>query len=501
MNYANNIIKVKCNSEHSHESSGYAFKSQCNQSRFVLTSKHSVCIDKPTCLKLKDKESENPCRTCEAKVNNDLILVSHLKTEFKVKDIHLSENSDVALLVLSDELENLNFLTCLPNQEKQYQIWRFDKERILLDSPTSINDGYIRYNICSNINTELKSKGNVVRGYSGTPVITDSGDKFICHAIITDDERLNDLGAEILSKSLVSELSEKCGVVLDKHFSVLSDSLDIDFIKNNFNHVCTINLPKGIELKTYASYFDNEFVLDSVAKYLFNNLKKSIMNPKEYEEDSGDMMSSINILQKFMQEDSNSYSKSALMQNIIESDLFAPKLYSSSKDNEYSSVHIREKSPNSYELIFAKFNSSNSLLGSLSDGINDIKSVKKTGIDSKFMLNEAIVNQQVSSEQASVLSTILLPHNEADVKRAYGLLSTFVPSLADDIYLENDIGKKNKLTQDQIQDILNSNIVDIRKIFEDRTLWGSSYYLYIIPINKVGELRDKMMDFINGKLK
>ncbi|MQC63044.1 DUF1837 domain-containing protein, partial [Vibrio parahaemolyticus] len=260
-------------------------------------------------------------------------------------------------------------------------------------------------------------------------------------------------------------------------------------------------LPKRIELKIYASHFDNEFILDSVARHLFNNLKKSIMNPKEYEEDSGDMMSLINVLQKFMQEDSNSYSKSALMQNIIESDLFAPKLYSSSKDNEYSSVHIREKSPNSYELIFAKFNSSNSLLSSLSDGIDDIKTVKKTGIDSKFMLNESIVNQQVSSEQASILSAILLPHNEVDVKRAYGLLSTFVPSLTDDVYLEDDTEKKNKLTQDEIKDIINSNLVDIAKIFEDKTLWGSSYYLYVIPINKVGELRDKMMDFINGKLK
>ncbi|HCH6036033.1 TPA: hypothetical protein NK087_000609 [Vibrio parahaemolyticus] len=500
MNYENNIIQVKCNSEYSHESSGYAFKSQCNQSSFVLTSKHSVCLDKVTCAKLKDKESENPCRACDAKIDNDLILVSHLKEEFKVKDIHLSESSDVALLVLIDELEELCFLTCLPNKEKQYQIWRYDKERILLDSPTSINDGYIRYNISSNINAELKSKGNVVKGYSGTPVITESGDKIICHAIITDDERLNDLGAEVLSKSLISELSEKSGVILDKNFSILSNGLDIDFI-NNFNHVDTISLPKRIELKIYASHFDNEFILDSVARHLFNNLKKSIMNPKEYEEDSGDMMSLINVLQKFMQEDSNSYSKSALMQNIIESDLFAPKLYSSSKDNEYSSVHIREKSPNSYELIFAKFNSSNSLLSSLSDGIDDIKTVKKTGIDSKFMLNESIVNQQVSSEQASILSAILLPHNEVDVKRAYGLLSTFVPSLTDDVYLEDDTEKKNKLTQDEIKDIINSNLVDIAKIFEDKTLWGSSYYLYVIPINKVGELRDKMMDFINGKLK
>lgn len=499
MNYNANIVEVNCNNS---KSTGYAFKSACNKSKYIITSKHSICLDKKSCVKLLDYTA-NPCRECIANVAKSEILIVHNKKSFIVNEFYLSDNADVSILEVNNEILGLNYLTCSPESKERYEIWKYDQERILLNAYNIVGDGYALYNVESNVVADLKAKKNVIPGFSGTPVFTEGVQQPICHSIITDNENLNNVGAEILNKNLLSELSEKSGVVLDKSFSFLSNQVDENFIVDNFQSIHQVVLSNGIVLKIYTCLFNNQFILNKVAEYLVKNLTKNILSPKDIEENTQGDFIFMNALGRFINESSNIYSKSSLLQCLIESDVFAPTLYKSSSINDFNSIHLKESFPNKYEFIFTKFYSSESIIESISNGVEDIKKAKILDVNnnSNMMLSDGVLNQSVSSEQAEILSRILRPDCSDDINWNYGLLSTFVPNLDDDdLFNERNQIKKMDILKSNITRLFLQNKALIDDVFSDKTLRGSDYYLYLIPINYVGELRILMKQIIDKNM-
>ncbi|MBL0492299.1 hypothetical protein [Aeromonas veronii] len=491
MNYNSNIVSVTCNGA---TSTGYAFKSTCDKN-FVITSKHSVCSDKATCHLLINC-ADNPCRKCTAKLINSNVSIQNNDIKIDLTAIHISDQSDVAIIEINNVLSGVQYLTCEPNTEHRYEVWKHDGQRILLNTFKDIGDGYSLFNIESNITAELQAKKNVMPGFSGSPIFTEGKIKPICHAIITDNEKLNNIGAEILSKKLMSELSAKTGTILDKSFSELSDQVDKIFFSDNFFEIIKVKLENDIDLNVYSSAFNNEFFLRAIAEYLVKNLTRNILPPKDTEKKPQGDLTLIKVIGKFLKEPSDKYSKSSLLQSIIESDLLAPALYRSVDDNDFNSIHLKETFPNKFEFILTRYHSDESLIESISKGIDSIKRNKRSLLPTNILLSEGILHQSVSTEQAIILSEILRPDSNKNIDFNYALLSTFVPELDKCIYTEKDQGSKFDLLKTNIRKIVEHNITSINAIFSDKTLWGASYYVYLIPINHKGELREIMNNII-----
>ncbi|WP_429078461.1 hypothetical protein [Aeromonas hydrophila] len=492
MNYNFNIVSVTCNGA---TSTGYAFKSTCDKN-YIITSKHSVCSNKVTCTLLQDRQ-DNPCRKCNANLINSNISIKHNDTSIELMVVHISDQADVAIIEIENVLSGLQYLTCEPNTEKRYEVWKHDGQRILLNTFKDIGDGYSLFNIESNITAELQAKKNVMPGFSGSPIFTEGKIKPICHAIITDNEKLNNIGAEILSKQLISELSAKAGTVLDKSFSELSDQVDKLFFSENFFEIFKVKLENDIDLNVYSSSFNNEFFLKAIAEHLVKNLTRNILPPKATEENSQGDLTLIKAIGKFLKEPSDKYSKSSLLQSIIESDLLAPALYRSVDDNNFNSIHLKETLPNQFEFILTRYHSDESLIESISKGIDSIKKNKRLLLPENILLSEGILHQSVSTEQAIILSETLRPESKKSIDFNYALLSTFVPELDKCIYTKKNQDSKFDLLKTNIIRIVEHNIESINAIFSDKTLWGASYYVYLIPINHKGELREIMSNVIS----
>ncbi|MCK5111163.1 MAG: hypothetical protein KAQ94_06550 [Arcobacteraceae bacterium] len=202
MNIKDNVVNIKCNGS---ESTGFTFNSYCNKKSLVITSKHSVCDKRLNCNKLEiDK---NSCRTCLYKSELLSININRKGNSYTIEDLHISEQSDIALLEI-DKNDYLNLELLDDNNIQEYFFW-YDSgdKRLLINSPDIPENGLIKYNIKSNTTVNLLTKEDELKGTSGSLVFKNSNNNFFPMAIITEDGEMNDIGAEILDSKLINEFN------------------------------------------------------------------------------------------------------------------------------------------------------------------------------------------------------------------------------------------------------------------------------------------------------
>ncbi|WP_305404519.1 Hachiman antiphage defense system protein HamA [Photobacterium leiognathi] len=496
MTYQNNIVSIKVGAS---ESTGYAFKSACGKSKYVITSKHSICIDKPTCTLISS--GLNACRNCQGNINNSQISVKFENREPIIPIAYfISEKADVALLELDCEQPNLELLHCSFDDANDYLMWKHDKACILLDNKRLKDNSYALYNLKSSTFSEFSPKSQVIPGYSGTPIFSnDVHGTPILHAILTDNELNNDIGAELISRELLSELSLKSNIILNNNFSTLSQDICTSFIDTCFEFYYESNLGNDNKIKVYSVPFSdsNKFDLSRIVEYLTNNMSKSVFPPREIELSQGNEMKVLEAFRKFLSASNDIYSKPALLQNLVESDLLAPTLYKSTKQDEFSSIHIREFFPEKFEFVMSKYFSDSDLIESISNCAKSLKIANNNKSGSSLLLEPSFVQQSVSPKYAELISKLILPGHNIHVEYNFGLLSTYILDINSSIYSERNLNTKKKLIKCEIENNLRDKYEQISSIFNDHLFMGKTCYLYLIPINYIGELNKLMISKIN----
>ncbi|EMB9228961.1 DUF1837 domain-containing protein [Vibrio harveyi] len=496
MNYQDNIVTVKVGTL---ESSGYAFKSVCGKGKYVITSKHSVCVNKVSCTLISS--GLNACRSCQLDVDN-----SHIKINFEsdnsidICNSYLSDKSDVAILELESERNGLELLKCSFYDADKYYVWKYNKDSLILDSKRMKEESYALYNLKSSTFSEFLPKSKVIPGYSGTPVFStnEKGEPFI-HAILTDNESNNDIGAEVITRELLHELSLKSSVIINNEFSLLSHNINGSFIEDCFEFYYEQELDNENKLKVYSLPFtdSNKFDLSKVVDFLTSNMTSSVFSPREVELAEGNEIKVFQAFSKFLSEPTDKYSKPALLQNLVESDLSAPTLYKSTKKDDFSSIHVREFFPEHFEFIMTKFFSDTDLVEAISNCVNSIIEANNNISGSSLLLDQHFVSQSVSMKYADLISKLVLPDSNTHVEYNFGLLSTYIQDIDPSIPLERNLNNKRKAVKDKIIRHLTDKYEDISSIFNKNLFMGKTCYLYLIPINEVGELKKLMHAKIN----
>ncbi|CAG37033.1 unknown protein [Desulfotalea psychrophila LSv54] len=217
-NYA---VSVEVAGQQPHESSGFILKTLCNSKSLILTSKHSVCIERNLCTDITiDK---NSCRKCKAKLDHTKISIIFKKIKITPQNVYASARTDVALLEV-EYVEDAPFLSLTNENENKYVAWyNLGNDRFLFDNPEIPNDGLIKFNIASNVNADLKPKKRMFVGVSGSLIFKKIKETYYPEAILTEDGGGNDIGAEQLDRTLVKELEELSGTIL---FNTITDIIN-----------------------------------------------------------------------------------------------------------------------------------------------------------------------------------------------------------------------------------------------------------------------------------
>ncbi len=249
MNINDFVVAIKINvPTKEHESAGYLFNDTTSSKSLVITSKHSVCIDKNTCTKVE--EDINSCRMCEISVNSNNLDISMNGISKNIVDTFLSVRADVAIIEISYEKGAFQLSTTNDDTDKYIFWYNSGNYRCFLNRPTSSNNGLIKYNIDININANLKDKEDELQGTSGSLIFKETNpNSYYPIAILTEDGGINDIGAELLDQKLVEELNALTSTTLFESVNTscsteLNFSLEkklklniIAYYKNNFNNI------------------------------------------------------------------------------------------------------------------------------------------------------------------------------------------------------------------------------------------------------------------------
>ena len=198
MNFKERTIDLEINLGGKTVSNSSALFLSNGDEKFLLSSKHSFCIDYKTC---PDKK----CNTCIAPIKVTAIRSDSI--EISAIEVNQSKANDIAIAkVLTDVNHEKVKIQEFSKLDNEYQAWKGGTEdRLILNTPSQTGNT-AQLNIKSNINAHGEQKNYEVSGFSGSPVFIDrNGDEALI-GIITDSCGINDVSCTIIDKELLAEL-------------------------------------------------------------------------------------------------------------------------------------------------------------------------------------------------------------------------------------------------------------------------------------------------------
>lgn len=261
-----------------HKSIGHIINSVCQTKTYLLTSKHSVCVERELCVKIGS--DINSCRACDPKV--DLSRVSIVGTLGVISPVNLnvSSRTDIALLQV-DNIEEVPVLKVTQKKSEDYYLWYDSGEkRHIFNKPDICNDGKIKFNLLSNVTAELEPKSSVLSGTSGGMIFKHIGEQYYATAILTEDGGVNDIGAEKLDDELLSELNSISGTTLfevDRNTIYNStEKLNARYDFNEISHGALYQLIRKSE-ELSESDPDYKYMLEELSEFLDNRPGRKIL--------------------------------------------------------------------------------------------------------------------------------------------------------------------------------------------------------------------------------
>lgn len=498
----NFVVNIKVMGNNPHSSSGFIFNCAESDKSLIITSKHSLCSEKVICQKTSLDPSENKCRRCEAPIDPGIIGVTRLdKKPINIGHVIASSISDIALVELQ---ENFNAheiqLGSLDGTNEHYHSYDGKGDFIVFNSPSVPDRGYVSLNILSNTTANLEEKSESLKGRSGSPIFRIDEDKrYELVGIVTDEEKVNSIGAECLDDKVIDEFERSVHIKIFSKRSLFYANVDTKFITEKFELIKKIKF-KGTNILVYCPKYSTEFDYLDIAKYLVERLYHTLATPKEITSTNGPRAEFFKTANKFIKDESNLISKVSLLQAVIESSLVAPKVFSQfSNDAEYHSIHLKALSNSNFEFIFTKFYSGCRIEDCVVNGLNEISQLDISSIMKSSLFSEHFLNSQLSDEHAELLSNILLPGGKSDYATSIATMLTWIPQINPDIHsLQFYKERYLKLVEELITEIelqlknIENNVNPIKNI-------GTSLYMFFIPINRQGELKELMKEALKDE--
>ncbi|WP_201775690.1 ABC-three component system protein [Photobacterium angustum] len=203
------------------------------KSNYLLSSKHSLCLNFNTC-------KNRVCDFCLAPVDNHS--VSSDCIEFKTIDIYQSKSEDIALAkILTEDNSKHVVVKEYSTYDEEFQAWKGGTvDRLILKTPKR-DKTKVQLDISSNINAHGDDKNDEVEGFSGSPVfINNHGDELLV-GVLTDSCGINDISCVLLTNDIINELESYYEENIFK-FQEKEDIIDRSMKINNFDNLSSSTL-------------------------------------------------------------------------------------------------------------------------------------------------------------------------------------------------------------------------------------------------------------------
>lgn len=198
MNFKERTIDLEINLGGKVVSNSSALLFSNDDETFLLSSKHSFCVDYDNC-------ADKKCNTCIAPT--EVTAIRSGSIELSAIEVSQSTTNDIAIVKVSTDANHTKVkVQEFSKFDDKYQAWKGGTEdRLILSTPFQTGNN-VQFNIQSNINAHGEQKNFEVTGFSGSPVFIDRNGEEALIGIITDSCGINDVSCTIIDKDLIAEL-------------------------------------------------------------------------------------------------------------------------------------------------------------------------------------------------------------------------------------------------------------------------------------------------------
>ncbi|WP_434999011.1 ABC-three component system protein [Vibrio scophthalmi] len=198
MNFKERTIDLEINLQGNVVSNSSALLFSNDDEKFLLSSKHSFCVDYDNC-------DDKKCNSCVAPTGVTSIRSGSIN--LSAIEVNQSATKDIAIARISTDANNTKIkVQEFSKFDDEYQVWKGGTEdRLILSNPFQTGSN-VQFNIKSNINAHGEQKNFEVTGFSGSPIFIDRHGEEVLIGIMTDSCGINDVSCTIIDEDLISEL-------------------------------------------------------------------------------------------------------------------------------------------------------------------------------------------------------------------------------------------------------------------------------------------------------
>ncbi|HHY0573156.1 hypothetical protein K6U44_04290 [Vibrio parahaemolyticus] len=482
----NNAVKIVANNAHS---TGYHFKSNEDESSYVIASKHGICKQTGSC-DLYLRNVENCCRNCQVEITpDDINLTSKKYAEITPKKVYVFPTADLAII----GVDELSYTPLKLGQLQQpadagYVCYGFTEDeseagRILLGSPELDKEtGICFFNIESFTTPELTEKSESYNGVSGSLVIDcNSQDIVVAYSIIVNNEKNNDISGESLYDLDFDDLynffnsklfsSNKNSITVDTSLREHFEKLDCFKINDSSNMTILVPINKGFPYFNLTPIIEK--ISDEFGVVLGTNAKNKTLN-------------NFSALKVIKESRKLKPVYQLFSSRIVEAVLNAPHIYSSFiEDSNYHHMHFMN-SGDEIDFVVSAFGGENDLAVDIDKALESmVKNINHYAISSKLIAERAFLNMKYSHRECELLYQVLFSEEDEVVKNL-------------SIVYCMDVQKPTKMLLEQyIISLVKEACANIKSETLELINKGLNVNLFLVPLNDKDELTELMERLLN----
>lgn len=360
-------------------------------------------------------------------------------------------------------------------------------ENFILEANNYINEQHYELHDNNDISLNFNSKLSTYSGYSGAPLIVN---ECIVGMIRSELSQMG-ISRELygLSVKYFKDLLEEVGITVETmpRTSVLPLTIQnniLDFLDKYFDY----DLENDNNLKVFAPKLDDKDQdINSFVNELYESIHTFIGNRRDLASSQSQRMAD-NLRKKFRENFSNNLLEELIGYNLLESDLKAPKIFTSIEQGDLkSSIHLYDVNNEKIFVLSLPIINKN-----IDDSISLLENLISENISFKInssMITESFLRNSFNDEQKEYIEKLIIPSkntDSVDIEKAFGVFLGFdISNLFDKKTLRN---KEFKIKYNEM--ILDKSN-EIKKYLEDEIIKKFSsvyYFIYLIPFDSTEDL-------------
>jgi hypothetical protein len=466
-----NVCRIECGAE---QGTGFLISSN-----LILTAYHVVCENDDEEIKVYFSRKE------EIVYGEIHGLISETWKSLDVAIIQLDENIDFyeEIKILDISLDDgMNWISRGFPQNKDRKA-----ENFILEPNNYINGQHEELHENNDIDLNFNSKLTTYSGYSGAPLIVNE----CIVGMIRSELPQNGIARELYGLSIkhFKDLLEEVGITVETIIwnSVLPLTIQnniLDFLDKYFDS----NLENDNNLKVFAPKLDDKDQdINSFVNELYESMHTFIGNRRDLSSSQPQRMAD-NLRKKFRENFSNDLLEELIGYNLLESDLKAPKIFTSIEQGDLkTSKHLYDVNNEKIFVLSLPIINKN-----IDDSISLLENLISENILFKInssMITEPFLRNSFNDEQKEYIETLIIPSKNTDsidIEKAFGIFIGF-----DISGLPNKNSIRNKEFKIKYEEIILDKSLEIKKYLEDEIIKKFSsvyYFIYLIPFESTEDL-------------